>query len=333
MEYIQIDNNLSNPIYKQIAESICEAIDKGILRKGDIIPSANKLAAQLSLARGSVLNAYNELKALGIIDSKPGKGYYIINTTIKRNQNILLLLDSFAPYKEILYNSFISAIGDSAHIDLYFHHFNIDLFESLLNQNQLYYNAFVIAPPLHQRVAGILEKLPRKQVYILDLGYKDFGKKYPSVCQNFEKDIFTILHQYKSNLDKYNKLVLILHKNHVAHGIITGFNKFCKEQHIVCGNQIKIQEAEIQAYTCFIVIHDNDLVQLIHGVKEKGLKLGEEVGILSYNETPLKSVIATGITTISTDFGLMGKAMADMVLNKKRIHIENVCKLTLRKSL
>jgi DNA-binding LacI/PurR family transcriptional regulator len=36
------------------------------------------------------------------------------------------------------------------------------------------------------------------------------------------------------------------------------------------------------------------------------LTVGEHVGIISYNETPLKKFIMKGLTTISTDFEAMG---------------------------
>lgn len=47
------------------------------------------------------------------------------------------------------------------------------------------------------------------------------------------------------------------------------------------------------------------------------------MGVVSYTETPLKSVIAEGITTITSDFGRMGKDMAKMILNNKKEKIEN----------
>jgi DNA-binding LacI/PurR family transcriptional regulator len=50
---------------------------------------------------------------------------------------------------------------------------------------------------------------------------------------------------------------------------------------------------------------------------EKQMMLGADMGIISYNETPLKGIIASGITTISTDFAQMGKSMVEMVLSGK----------------
>lgn len=333
LEYIIIDNDAPSPIYKQIVDSIYAAIDKELLKKGDILPSVNSIATQFSLARGSVFTAYNELKAAGTIEAWPGKGYYIKNTATKRQYNILLLLDSFAPYKEIIYNSFISNIKGNANVDLYFHYNNIQTFEYTIKQQLIYYNTFVVIPPLHSKTEEILKSIPKNQLYIMDMGYKEFGKVYPSVCQNFEKDIFSILTQYYTELQKYSKFFLVMKQNHIAKGIMSGFIKFCKKNGIAHEIINETIDEEVKPGCLFIFTNDNDLVELIHTVTAKKLKLGKEIGIISYNETPLKSVIANGITTISTDFALMGKTMAEMVTQRKKNHLENPCKLILRKSL
>jgi DNA-binding transcriptional regulator YhcF (GntR family) len=333
LQNIIIDNDAPSPIYKQIVDSIYTAIDNGLLRKGDVLPSVNSIAAEFSLARGSVFTAYNELKAAGIIEAWPGKGYYIKNTTTKRQYNILLLLDSFAPYKEIIYNSFISNIKGNANVDLYFHYNNIQTFEYTIKQQLIYYNTFVIIPPIHSKTEEILKTIPKIQLYIMDMGYKEFGKVYPSVCQNFEKDIFNILTHYSNELAKYNKLFLVMKPNHVAKGIMIGFIKFCKKNAIAHEIISETVNEEVKPGSLFIFTNDNDLVELIHTVTAKKLKLGKEIGIISYNETPLKSVIANGITTISTDFSLMGKTMAELIVQRKKNHIENPCNLILRKSL
>jgi DNA-binding LacI/PurR family transcriptional regulator len=67
--------------------------------------------------------------------------------------------------------------------------------------------------------------------------------------------------------------------------------------------------------------------------KEYKYKLGRKFGIVSFNDTMLKQVVAGGITTISTDFVEMGKTLADMVLNKRSGQIKNPSRLILRNSL
>jgi len=67
--------------------------------------------------------------------------------------------------------------------------------------------------------------------------------------------------------------------------------------------------------------------------KVKNLKLGVDLGIISYNETPLKKVVENGITTISTDFDAMGRLLATMILDNNKSQIENKSNLIIRHSL
>ena len=65
----------------------------------------------------------------------------------------------------------------------------------------------------------------------------------------------------------------------------------------------------------FITIEDDDLINLIEQVRDKELVLGNDIGIISYNDTPLKALL--GITVISTNFKIMGAITAHMLLNNE----------------
>jgi DNA-binding LacI/PurR family transcriptional regulator len=78
---------------------------------------------------------------------------------------------------------------------------------------------------------------------------------------------------------------------------------------------------------------EDDLVVLIEKILALNYKIGEEVGVISYNETALKKIILNGITTISTDFHMMGERAAELILNNSLEHIEVNFYLTLRNSL
>ena len=75
------------------------------------------------------------------------------------------------------------------------------------------------------------------------------------------------------------------------------------------------------------------LVILIEKILATKMKVGKHVGVISYNETPLKKIILNGITTISTDFQMMGEKAAQLILEKSVQHIEIPFSLTLRASL
>jgi DNA-binding LacI/PurR family transcriptional regulator len=57
------------------------------------------------------------------------------------------------------------------------------------------------------------------------------------------------------------------------------------------------------------------LVELARIAQKRGLVIGKDVGIISYNESYLSEIILGGLTTVSTDFEQMGCLAANMVLS------------------
>jgi DNA-binding LacI/PurR family transcriptional regulator len=83
----------------------------------------------------------------------------------------------------------------------------------------------------------------------------------------------------------------------------------------------------------YIVIEEPDLVALIKSCQAKGLKIGKDVGIISYNDTPIKEILSDGITVISTDHHKMGETAARIILENRKEKIKNPFVLIKRKSL
>lgn len=322
-DLIKIDPSLATPVYKQIVQSIYKNIDNGVLEKDDVLPSVNKISEEFSLARGSVFSAYNDLRASGIIDSIPGKGYFVKSTDTKQSKRIFLLFSTFTPYKETLFNALLNALPKDCTLDIYFHHHSIKMFETLIREQAGYYNTFIIMPESGAEASAILAKLDQKNTFLLDVGYKEYKKQYPGVYQNFEKDIYSILSSHKNFIAKYKRLFLVFPDLTRTKDIITGFNKFSKTKTIATTVINKFNEDDVKKQDAFIVIDDNDLVKIVKYAKSKNLQLGKDIGVISYNETNLKSVIGNGITTITTDFEAMGKSIAGMIVSNERDVIEN----------
>ncbi|MGF7121210.1 DNA-binding transcriptional MocR family regulator [Rhodococcus sp. BE178] len=64
----------TSPLRHRIAEAIVEQIRLGRLSPGDALPSTRTLAAELAVARASVVDAYDELAAAGYVVARPGSG-------------------------------------------------------------------------------------------------------------------------------------------------------------------------------------------------------------------------------------------------------------------
>jgi DNA-binding transcriptional regulator YhcF (GntR family) len=332
MKIISIQNNLGIPKYKQIILSIEKSIETEILGKGDKLPSVNKVCLEFSLSRDTVLQAYEELKKRGIIYAIPAKGYYVKSIEITIKQKVFLLFDELNIFKEDLYNSFLDSIGKEVQVDIFFHHFNIKVFQKLINDSNGNYTKYVIMPTYLGEAASIIKTLPVNEVFILDQTNLEL-KPYPAVYQNHKKDIYDALLKGKYKIIKYNKLILIFPGYREPIGMKEGFENFCKDNAFNYEIITEFVNREIKSGEVYVIPNDRDLVRVIEKSKVQNLKLGQEFGIISYNETPLKKVVENGITTISTDFGAMGKIMSQMILGGKKEQIENKCVLIIRNSL
>ncbi len=78
----------------------------------------------------------------------------------------------------------------------------------------------------------------------------------------------------------------------------------------------------LQQKNAYIIIEESDLVNLVKQARDSHFTPGKDIGIISYNDTPLKDLL--GITVISTDFQVMGETAAYMLLKKKREVVKNV---------
>jgi DNA-binding transcriptional MocR family regulator len=81
MLLLRIDGASELPAYRQICERIVALVDEGALRPGDRLPPTRVLAASIGVHRSTVVRAYDELRALGYLQSQTGS-----YSTIRRRE-------------------------------------------------------------------------------------------------------------------------------------------------------------------------------------------------------------------------------------------------------
>ena len=67
----------TGPIFEQIAKNVHHMLARGALKPGDKLPSARDLAAKLSVNPNTIVHAYNELEADGVIEKRRGLGTFV----------------------------------------------------------------------------------------------------------------------------------------------------------------------------------------------------------------------------------------------------------------
>ena len=72
--WLDVDTRSGVPIYVQLVQQITHALEIGILRAGDQLPTVRQLASELTIAPNTIVKAYDELALLGLIERRQGVG-------------------------------------------------------------------------------------------------------------------------------------------------------------------------------------------------------------------------------------------------------------------
>ncbi|MCX4327009.1 MAG: GntR family transcriptional regulator [Lachnospiraceae bacterium] len=94
---ILISTTKNMPIYEQITSQIRAAVVKGALKAGEGLPSIRVLAKDLQVSVITTKRAYEELEKEGVIESVPGKGFYVChqNNDYLREKQMMELENKF----------------------------------------------------------------------------------------------------------------------------------------------------------------------------------------------------------------------------------------------
>lgn len=74
---ILISTTMNMPIYEQIVNQIRDAVIRGELKEGEGMPSIRVLAKELQVSVITTKRAYEELEKEDVIESVPGRGFYV----------------------------------------------------------------------------------------------------------------------------------------------------------------------------------------------------------------------------------------------------------------
>lgn len=304
-----IEHDSDIPKYQQLVNAVNEAVAKNNLLVGDTLPSVNSICKDLKLSRDTVFKAYAILKENGVVKSVPNKGYYIASKTRK----VLLVLDTFKAYKEVLYHSFISDMEDDIITDVQFHHYNIDNFKTIINNSIGKYYKYVVMGFDHKAVPQTLSKISNENLLLID--WNIHAKKDNNyVFQDFGKSFYDVLKGSKHLFEKYSE-IQFLYPTYTSHPIetITFFKNFCTDFGFKYQVKTNAKEFLVEKGVAYISVSDRILGMFLEQCKAMSLEPGVDVGFLSYNDTPMKKFIYKGISVITTNFKELGAVAAKFI--------------------
>jgi DNA-binding transcriptional regulator YhcF (GntR family) len=324
LKIVKVDRESIMPMYLQVFESIKVGVEGGQITNGDVLPSIHDMCYALDMSKNTVEKAYNQLKKVGLLDSVRGKGYYISAPQTKKKK-ILLLFNKLSTHKKIIYDSFMNMISHYATVDLCVYNNSVSELSNLINEKSGNYQLFIVIPPFINNdlpICDIIKKIAPEKLYILDrtLRYKELYRG--AVYQDFERDIYGALESMIERLRKYDVIKIVFPDNTPhATEIVSGFELFCRKNKFQFKIITDVEKEKIAKGTVYISLMEDDLVILIEKILYSNLVPGRDIGVISYNETPLKKMLLNGLTTISTDFKMMGEKMAELILEDSNQHI------------
>lgn len=323
-----INHSSDIPKYLQLVNTINDALANNIITIGDSLPSVNSVCKTNKLSRDTVFKAYSILKEQRVIESVPNKGYYVAGNTRK----ILLVLDTFKAYKEVLYHSFINNL-ENIITDVQFHHYNIDNFKTIVNNSKGKYYKYVVMNFDNKEVPSIISSIPKEKLLLIDWNiHTQADHNY--VVQDFGESFYETLIEATYLFKKY-KEIHFLYPSFTNHTIetVTYFKRFCGKFNFKYQIITTSEDFNVEKNIAYISVSDRMLGLFLGECRSKEFEPGVDVGFLSYNETPMKKFIYKGISVVSTDFKKMGTKAAEFITQDKPMQCYVPTKLTIRESL
>lgn len=329
------DPRSAHTLYDQLAAYVSDCMADGTLASGDRLLSVSEACRAYGVSRDTVLAAYRTLQRHGEVVSVAGKGFFVARRGAKDTVRVFMLFDAMNQYKETLYRSLVDALGPHYGVSIAFHYYNAELFDSLVAAARGKYDYYVLMPHFNCDVTSVLDRVPADRLLLLDAFPEGYSRNCAAVYQRFYTDAYEGLKALLEKLRRYEALHILYNGRfqYMPDDYIAGAYRFAGEFRYPVYVERDFDMDAIAAGHCYMAVAERDLAAMIKSIMAKGLVVGRDIGLLSLDDTPLKEVLIGGITTLTTDFAIMGRTAAELIRSGEQQRIANPWRLYLRGSL
>jgi DNA-binding transcriptional regulator YhcF (GntR family) len=301
--------------HDRLVQGVINAIDEKLLSPDDLLPSLNEMIRELKFSRDTVVKGYRELISRGLIGSTRGRGYYVTNGNTEQTLLVALMMYNMDTFEEQFYRNFRAGLGPNVHLNVFFHHGNIDVFETILNQIKGKYGMYVIAPIPDPRTKALLETIPRNRFLMVDR-YERIEGEFNHVTQEFARSSYRIFMELAPVIRTFDEMIFYHSPESLDPKEIVGaFQRFLKDSKIKGRILPEFKPGTMAKGKVYFTLDNYAVFAMLKECKAKKLRPGKDLGILSHNDEPPKELI--GITTYSADFSLMGKMAGEFVMRRE----------------
>lgn len=317
---LPIDEKGKTPKFLQIVNNIIAQIDAGVFKPGDRLPSINETSAEYYLARATVEKAYCSLLKSGHITSLYRKGFFITSgKTVKR---VLFLMGKLNESNRAIFNAVSSQLGKGYKVDIYAYEYQREYLYDGLESHAGNYHHFVLMP--HHLsdtddLKKILAKIPAERLILLDGSYTTQPRNCASVRFGCGDHFYTVLEQNAALFRKYQTLNFVTTDNeYIPADWYSAFITFTEKYGLAGQVLDAVDEAPLKPGAAYLLFDDDDLITAIQETTCQGHRLGQDIGIVSFNDASYKSVVAGGISVIKTDVAAIGRSLHSIITQNQK---------------
>ncbi|ULQ54718.1 GntR family transcriptional regulator [Flavihumibacter fluvii] len=327
----ELEKISANSKHDSLVQGVINAIDDKVLKKDDTLPSVNTMIRELHYSRETIMKGYRELVSRGIIESKNRLGYYVSGGNTLQMLKVALVMYNLDSFEEQFYRNFRNTLGKEIEMQIFFHHGNIDIFETILQRIRGHFGMYVIAPIPHARSKELLETIPRNKLLMFDR-FEPLTGIVNHITQEFEASSLQVFSSLAEDIRKYGEIIFIHSPDSLdPREIVRAFKKFLKQTKIKGSIIPEFIPGSVKKGAVYFTLDNFIMWEILKECNAKKLKPGKDVGILSHNDEPAKEFV--GITTYSADFGEMGRLAANAILHRETIQLTVPMILFRRKTL
>ena len=335
----QFSEDSSTPLYIQFADYVKDAIRNGVFSPDKPLPSINAMKIQMDISRETIVKGYAYLCKENVLVPHQGMGYFVKPSFLTGSRSVIIFLDKMSQHQQNILDGFIEKVNEKVDITIRMHYQNPKWLAEEIDKSQNRYDYYLLFPHFAQdaetkaTVASLIDRLPAEKLIILDRLPDSLSAVSGASYQSIEKDIPTALKGVMDDVRKYKRirslsLSVSLYGNLVA-DVLT---KFGVENDVEV-EVLKDIPSEIKKGDLFFVTGsrlDKNLSRLLKIMISSGCEIGDEVGLICYNDFPLNEFILGGLTSLSTDFVEMGRTAGEMVLSGNLSKVHGPCSLIRR---
>ena len=152
--------------------------------------------------------------------------------------------------------------------------------------------------------------------------YLSLPKSYSYITQEFGQSTYEKLVELLPEIKKYNELIFLYKREtEIPQEAYRGYEKFIEDYKIKGETEVSYEEGQVRKGSAYFVMNDDFLWRLLKDCRDQQIVVGSDIGIIGHDDSLVKEMMAGGITTISTDFPLMGKLSAECVNKRNKVQL------------